>query len=137
MAFLGGADESIVSDVEMIRVAANFGFKVYYGDGTRLDVLRASGASTAEAVLICVDKGDVAVRIAEHMRSEFPLVQVLARSYDRGVSLKLVEVGVEYQLRETFESAVVLGAMALESLGEPAEDIAWTLMNTLEFAFKR
>ena len=122
---LRGVDVSIIdNDVEMIQAAANFGFKVYYGDGTRLDILHAAGATNARAVLICVDKGEVAVRIAEHMRSEFPLVPVLARSYDRGVSLKLVEVGVEYQLRETFESALLFGQTTLEQLGVASEEAA-------------
>ncbi|MGE0282376.1 MAG: monovalent cation:proton antiporter-2 (CPA2) family protein [Rhizobiaceae bacterium] len=122
---LRGVDVSIIdNDVEMIQAAANFGFKVYYGDGTRLDILHAAGAANARAVLICVDKGEVAVRIAEHMRAEFPLVPVLARSYDRGVSLKLVEVGVEYQLRETFESALLFGQTTLENLGVDTEEAA-------------
>ena len=55
----------IETDVEMIRAAGSFGFKVYYGDGTRLDVLRASGAANAEAILVCVDKPEVADRIVE------------------------------------------------------------------------
>ncbi len=72
---LRGIDVSIIdTDVEMIQAAATFGFKVYYGDGTRLDILHAAGAGRANAVLICVDKGDVAVQIAEHMRNEYPLV---------------------------------------------------------------
>jgi glutathione-regulated potassium-efflux system protein KefB len=122
---LRGVDVSIIdNDVEMIQAAANFGFKVYYGDGTRLDILHAAGAANARAVLICVDKGEVAVRIAEHMRAEFPLVPVLARSFDRGVSLKLVEVGVEYQLRETFESALLFGQTTLENLGVETEEAA-------------
>jgi glutathione-regulated potassium-efflux system protein KefB len=122
---LRGVDVSIIdNDVEMIQAAANFGFKVYYGDGTRLDILHAAGAANARAVLICVDKGEVAVRIAEHMRAEFPLVPVLARSFDRGVSLKLVEVGVEYQLRETFESALLFGQTTLEQLGVETDEAA-------------
>ena len=56
---LRGIDVSIIdNDVEMIQAAARFGFKVYYGDGTRLDILHAAGAGSARAVLICVDKGD-------------------------------------------------------------------------------
>src|SRR6185312_3398183 len=63
---LRGVDVSIIdNDVEMIQAAADFGFKIYYGDGTRLDILHAAGAGRARAVLICVDKADVAVRIAE------------------------------------------------------------------------
>lgn len=130
---LRGVDVSIIdNDVEMIQAAANFGFKVYYGDGTRLDILHAAGAPNARAVLICVDKGDTAVRIAEHMRAEFPLVPVFARSYDRGVSLKLVEVGVEYQLRETFESALLFGRQTLEHLGVDADEAAETIQEVRE-----
>ncbi len=66
-------DVSIIeNDVEMIQAAGNFGFKVYYGDGARLDVLHASGAGTAEAVLVCVDKPEVADHIVELVKAEFP-----------------------------------------------------------------
>ena len=61
-----GIDVSIIdSDTEMIRVAGRFGFKIYYGDGTRLDVLRAAGAGTAKIVAVCVDKRAAADRIVE------------------------------------------------------------------------
>lgn len=122
---LRGVEVSIIdNDVEMIQAASRFGFKVYYGDGTRLDILHAAGAGRARAVLICVDKGEVAVRIAEHLKNEFPLIPVFARSFDRGVSLKLVEIGVDYQMRETFESALVFGQATLESLGVEPEEAA-------------
>ncbi|MBN9242703.1 MAG: cation:proton antiporter [Mesorhizobium sp.] len=121
---LRGVDVSIIdNDVEMIQAAANFGFKVYYGDGTRLDILRAAGAGGARAVLICVDKADAAVRIAELVKAEFPLATVLARAYDRGTSLQLVHAGVDYQLRETFESALVFGGSTLEALGVDPDEI--------------
>src|SRR5690606_4343929 len=56
-----GMDVSIIeSDVEMIEAASRFGFKVYYGDGTRLDILHASGAGRAKAILVCVDNKDAA-----------------------------------------------------------------------------
>lgn len=128
-----GVDVSIIdNDVEMIQAAGNFGFKVYYGDGARLDILHAAGAGRARAVLICVDKGDVAVQIAEHMKAEFPLTPVFARSFDRGSSLKLVEVGVEYQLRETFESALLFGQTTLEHLGVAPEEAAETIQDVRE-----
>lgn len=121
---LRGVDVSIIdNDVEMIQAAADFGFKVYYGDGTRLDILRAAGAGGARAVLICVDKPEVAVRIAGLMKTEFPLVTVLARAYDRGTALQLIHAGVEYQLRETFESALVFGGSTLEALGVEPEAV--------------
>lgn len=112
----------IENDVEMIQAAGNFGFKVYYGDGTRLDVLRASGAGRAEAILICVDKAEVADRIVELCNAEFPQARLFVRAYDRGHVLRLVKAGVEFQIRETFESALVFGQAVLEGLGVDHDD---------------
>ncbi len=113
-----GMEVSLIeTDVEMIRAAGTFGFKVYYGDGTRLDVLRASGATNAEAILVCVDKPEVADKIVELVKSEFPLAKLFVRAFDRGHSLRLIKAGVDYQIRETFESALVFGKNVLISLG--------------------
>ncbi|WP_423067364.1 monovalent cation:proton antiporter-2 (CPA2) family protein [Devosia sp. CN2-171] len=106
----------IDNDVEMIEVAQTFGFKIYYGDGTRLDILHAAGAATADLILVCVDKKDSATRIVELVKSEFPLAKVFARAFDRGHSLELVKAGVDYQLREVFESALEFGAETLRQL---------------------
>ena len=122
---LRGIDVSIIdNDVEMIQAAADFGFKVYYGDGTRLDILHAAGAGRARAVLICVDKADSAVRIAGHMKNEFPLVPILARAYDRGAAIGLIDAGVDFQIRETFESALIFGGATLEKLGVDQTEVA-------------
>ena len=111
-------DVSIIDmDVEMIQAAGNFGFKVYYGDGTRLDVLRASGAEKAETILVCVDKQADADKIVELVKAEFPLTKLFVRAYYRGHAIRLVQAGVEYQLRETFESALVFGYQVLIDLG--------------------
>ena len=121
-------DVSIIDmDVEMIQAAGNFGFKVYYGDGARLDVLRASGAANAETILVCVDKPETADRIVEIVRSEFPLTKLFVRAYDRGHAIRLVQAGVEYQLRETFESALVFGHQVLIDLGFTHEQAAETI----------
>jgi glutathione-regulated potassium-efflux system protein KefB len=111
-------DVSIVDiDVEMIQAAGKFGFKVYYGDGSRLDVLRASGAETAETILVCVDKPEAADKIVELVQSEFPLVKLFVRAYDRGHSIRLIKAGVEFHIRETFESALAFGEHVLKDLG--------------------
>lgn len=113
-----GLKVSIIdNNTEMIRVASLFGMKVYYGDGTRLDILHAAGAGEAEAILVCVDDRDAAVKIVELIKAEFPVSKVLARSFDRGHSIKLIEAGVDYQIREVFESALVFGAQSLRELG--------------------
>ena len=114
----------IDTDTEMIRVAAQFGAKVYYGDGTRLDILRAAGIDKLDMVIIAIDKRDDAVRIAELVRAEYPLVKVMSRAFDRGHALKLVKAGVDYQIREVFESALSLSSQALRVLGSNDEEIA-------------
>ncbi|HEY1076932.1 MAG TPA: monovalent cation:proton antiporter-2 (CPA2) family protein [Fontimonas sp.] len=120
-----GIEVAIIdTDTEMIRSAADFGFKVYYGDGTRLDVLRASGAAQARAILVCVDKKDSASCIVELVREQFPQVQLLVRAFDREHALKLMEANVDYFVRETFESASQLGENALRLLGVPEDEAA-------------
>jgi glutathione-regulated potassium-efflux system protein KefB len=123
--FARGYDVSIIDlDVEMIDIARSLGFDVYYGDGTRLDILRAAGVERARVLLICVDKPEEGTRIASLVKDEFPDVPVLARAIDRRHSIDLIRAGVECQVRETFESAMVLGAWALETLGASQAEIA-------------
>jgi glutathione-regulated potassium-efflux system protein KefB len=118
-----GIDVSIIEiDVEMIRAAGQFGFKVYYGDGTRLDVLHASGAHTAEAILVCVEKQEAADRIVELCKHEFPHAKLFVRAFDRGHALRLINAGVDYQLRETLESALVFGRRVLVDMGVEEEE---------------
>ncbi|HEX6996902.1 MAG TPA: monovalent cation:proton antiporter-2 (CPA2) family protein [Gammaproteobacteria bacterium] len=119
----------IDTDTEMIRAAARFGFKIYYGDGTRLDVLRASGAENARAVAVCVDEGETASRIVGLVKRSFPHAKLLVRAKDRVHALELVKAGVDFQLRETFESAVAFGSAALRALGVPAEEAAEIAMD--------
>jgi glutathione-regulated potassium-efflux system protein KefB len=117
----------IDNDTEMIRVAAQFGFKIYYGDGARLDILHAAGAGNVDLVLICIDDKAAATRIAELFRDEFPLVKVMARAFDRVHAIELTRLGVEYQLREMFESSLAFGAQAIRTLGGTEEEIETVL----------
>jgi glutathione-regulated potassium-efflux system protein KefB len=112
----------IDNDTDMIRAASQIGFKVYYGDGTRLDILHAAGAANAEIILICVNDKASATRIAELVRDEFPLAKVMARAFDRGHAIELVKAGVEYQQRELFESSLILGGKAIRLLGASQEE---------------
>jgi len=123
-----GVDISLIeTDVEMIQVAGTFGFKVYYGDGARLDVLRASGAGTAEAILVCIDKPETTDRIVALVKSEFPHAKVFARAFDRGHSMRLVQAGVDYQIREVFESSLTFSGAVLRELGFSDIEIAETI----------
>jgi glutathione-regulated potassium-efflux system protein KefB len=113
-----GAEITIIDhDPQAIRDAADFGFKVYYGDGTRLDVLRAAGAESARAILVCVDGKDAVTQIVERTKAEFHQARVLARARDREHVLELQRGDVDFQIREVFESAMVLGYQASMTLG--------------------
>lgn len=120
-----GVDVSLIdTDIEMIRDAERFGFKVYYGDGTRLDVLHASGAASARVILVCVDDREAALRIATLVRAAFPQAKVMARAWDREHALRLLATGVDGLVRETFESALQFGEEALRLLGVDAAEAA-------------
>jgi monovalent cation:proton antiporter-2 (CPA2) family protein len=117
----------IDDDPEMIRVAETFGFKVWFGDGTRLDILKAAGAETARAVMIATDRKETTTRIAKLVKHEFPNAVILARAWDRAHLLELVKEGVDHYMREVFHSALALGGKALEVLGvddDEIEDVA-------------
>jgi monovalent cation:proton antiporter-2 (CPA2) family protein len=113
---------TIDNDPEMIENAGRFGFKVYYGDGARLDVLRAAIGTEVRLVAVCVDKRETTTRIVELVRTEFPDLKLYVRSFDRRHTLDLLAgEGVDFEMRETFESAVAFGRAALEGLGLPRE----------------
>jgi len=121
-------DVSIIdTDIKMIQAAGKFGFKVYYGDGSRLDVFFVTGAATAETILVCVDRPETADQIVSVVKEAFPLTKLFVRAYDRGHSIRLVQAGVEYQLRETFESALVFGYQVLIDLGFTGEQARETI----------
>lgn len=119
-----GIDVSIIdNDIDMIQNAERFGFKIYYGDGSRLDILHASGADTAEAIVVCVDHKETTNKIVELVQHEFPMAKLLVRSYDREHALHLAKQNVDYMIRETFESAMLFGGAILEELGVDQSDV--------------
>ncbi|HEY5793656.1 MAG TPA: monovalent cation:proton antiporter-2 (CPA2) family protein [Bosea sp. (in: a-proteobacteria)] len=118
-----GFSVSIIEvDVELIKAAADFGFKVHYGDGTRAEILHASGADRAEAILVCVENRNTADRIVAVSQEAFPHAKLFVRAFDRGHSMDLIRAGVEYQIRETFESAMAFGTAVLLGMGVPQDE---------------
>ena len=118
-----GIDISIIDNqIQIIKDAGDFGFKVYYGDGTQLHTLHAAGAGRAQAILVCVNEWTAANKIAELVKHEFPLVKVLVRAFDREHAIELVRAGVDYQVREVLHSAVAFGRETLKQLGVPDEE---------------
>jgi CPA2 family monovalent cation:H+ antiporter-2 len=116
---LAGGREVTIIDHSAARVqqAATFGFRIYFGDGTRLDVLRAAGIERAKIVAICTHRKEITDRIVELVQSNFPNARIFARSYDRQHTLQLRARGVDYEVRETLESGLLFGQRTLEGLG--------------------
>ncbi|WP_375392661.1 cation:proton antiporter [uncultured Sphingomonas sp.] len=113
----------IDTDIEMIDVAGEFGAKVYYGDGTRLDLLRQAGAADAELILFCLDGDQVDKPLLEAVAESFPQASVFVRAYDRRAVIKLAGAPLEYAVREVLESAVQMGRRALTSVGVDGPEI--------------
>jgi monovalent cation:proton antiporter-2 (CPA2) family protein len=102
---------------EMIERAEEFGTKVYYGDGTRLDLLRLAGAETAEAILFCHDDRELGADRLQPILEAFPHALIMVRVFDRRQMIALDGLGIPLLQREVFESAVVMGSAALRRLG--------------------
>jgi monovalent cation:proton antiporter-2 (CPA2) family protein len=127
MLLSSGTDVTVIdNDIEMIEAAGSFGFKVYYGDGQRLDVLRAAGADKAEVICVCVDDQEAALKIAEIARANYPETRLVVRAYDRRHTLELKRHEPYLVIRETFHSALEFGRRTLMALGRSdgeADDI--------------
>jgi glutathione-regulated potassium-efflux system ancillary protein KefC len=104
-------------DADQIEMLKKFGFRVFYGDATRLDLLRAAGAEHAKLLVLAIDDVESSVRLAEVARQHFPKLKVVARARNISHWVELRKRGVELVERETFESALRTGRQALEHLG--------------------
>lgn len=103
-------------DPNQIELVRRFGWKAYYGDVTRLDLLEKAGAAAAKLLIVAVDHPDTARATVKLVRSHFPELAVLTRAHDRTDAYEYAELGVP-AIRETFGSAVEMGERALRELG--------------------
>ncbi|MEH3047718.1 cation:proton antiporter domain-containing protein [Sphingomonas adhaesiva] len=113
----------IDTDIEMIDIAGEFGSKVYYGDGTRLDLLRQAGAAEAEMILFCMDGDQLEPATVESIQDAFPNAALYVRAYDRRALVKLKSGPARYVVREVLESAVRMARLAMADLGISRADI--------------
>ena len=100
--------------IDMLR---RFGFKVFYGDVSRIDLLHASGAEQAKLFVVAIDDREKALHTVELVRKQFPHLKILARAIDRSHAYELLRRGAEVVERETFDSALEMGVEALKLLG--------------------
>ncbi len=103
-------------DPEMIEAAGTFGAKVYYGDGTRMDLLRQAGAADAQLLMFCPDGDAIDAGFLHGVAAAFPRASVFVRAYDRRSMVKIGDGPNAGAVREVFESAVCMARMAMVSL---------------------
>ena len=119
-----GAKITIIdSNPDTIRQAQKHGFKVYYGDASRDDVLHAAGAYNADCVLICLDNAQVATQIVKSIKNHSATTKTIVRAKDHHHAYLLMEAEADYFVRETFEAAVDMGGKTLKALGAESRDV--------------
>ena len=103
----------------MIETAEEFGTKVYYGDGLRLDLLRVAGADTAKVIAFCNNNegGEMTRSAVKAVLEAFPQAAVMVRAFDRRHLIELRGLDLAFAQRELFESAIVMGRAALRASG--------------------
>ncbi|MCK0768452.1 monovalent cation:proton antiporter-2 (CPA2) family protein [Chromohalobacter canadensis] len=108
-----------ITQVEFIR---RFGSRIYYADAARLDVLRSAGLAQAKVLVIAVDDEEAALVIARMVRNHYPQIKIFARARNRHHTWKLMEIGVETVVRETFASSMEMSVEVLKGLGYPGSN---------------
>ncbi|MDW6002774.1 glutathione-regulated potassium-efflux system protein KefB [Vibrio mangrovi] len=105
------------SDASQIKLLRKYGYQVFYGDASNLELLRSAGAEDAEAIVICTDDPDEVMAIVELCQHHFPTLKILSRARSRVEAYQLLNHGVEHYSRETFLGALDLGRQTLVELG--------------------
>jgi glutathione-regulated potassium-efflux system ancillary protein KefC len=107
-------------DPDHVEQSRKFGFRVFYGDATRLDLLHAAGADQADFLIITLDDAAATTQLAATAKKHFPRLRIIARAHDMRHMFELRDLGIEVIERETFRSAIALGEAALAAIaGDP------------------
>jgi voltage-gated potassium channel Kch len=118
----GIAFTALEKDSGQVEVVRKFGNKVYYGDPTRAEVLRAAGADTAQLIVVALDNMEATMRVVEVARRAFPQVKLIVRARNRRHAHLLMDHKVDGIVRETFHSSLRMSTMALEALDVPSSE---------------
>jgi monovalent cation:proton antiporter-2 (CPA2) family protein len=104
-------------DADNVDLLRKLGLKVFYGDASRVDLLRAAGAGEAKLLIIAVDQPSKTYEIVEAAQKHFPHLKIIARSNSFEDAYELIEMGIEHVYRETFDTALRMGTDALILMG--------------------
>ncbi|HZW74974.1 MAG TPA: NAD-binding protein, partial [Caldimonas sp.] len=118
MLFANGVRPTVLDhDAEQIEAMRRFGWRVYYGDATRLDLMRTAGADQARVIVVAIDDIEQSVDCVRMIRANFPRAAIVARARNVQHYYELYELGVRMIERETLDSALMSARSALEQLG--------------------
>ncbi|MEO7243638.1 MAG: NAD-binding protein, partial [Rubrivivax sp.] len=104
-------------DAEQIEAMRKFGWPVFYGDATRLDLMRTAGAATAKVLVLAIDDVEQSVEVAKLVRDHFPALTIVARARNVGHYARLQALGITHIERETLDSALMSARSVLERMG--------------------
>ena len=110
-----------------VNFISKFGSRIYYGDASRLDILKAAQTQKARAFVVAVDDPDAAVTITELVRKHFPQVPIYARARNRTTVYRLMDAGAQIIERETYQSALGISRKLLSDLGFSERDVTWSV----------
>jgi len=122
------------AQVDFVR---RFGNRIYYGDPSRVDLLRAARADKAEILVLAVDDMEASLRTLETVKNHFPHLRVVARARNRPHAYALLGAGVERVIRETFHGSLEAARMTLEELGMPSTDAGEIIWRFAEYDEER
>lgn len=113
----------IDAKARQIETSQEFGVKVYFGDGTRIDLLRGAGAEDAQLILFCIDQGLPDRATVTRIAAAFPQAQIFVRTFDRRHAIALTGAPIAGSVREVYESAIAMAKLAMKSIEVDIDDI--------------
>uniref|UniRef100_UPI00404AB5F9 cation:proton antiporter domain-containing protein n=1 Tax=Fulvivirga sp. TaxID=1931237 RepID=UPI00404AB5F9 len=120
------------NDSDRVALLRKMGFKVYYGDGTRVDLLESAGANTAKLLISAIDSPETNQRLVENVKKHFPNLELYVRAKNRYDAYELLDMGVNHIYRESLESSVRVGVDILTKLGFRAYSVNRSAQNFIK-----
>ncbi|WP_339751923.1 monovalent cation:proton antiporter-2 (CPA2) family protein [Algoriphagus aquimarinus] len=119
-----GVEATILdSDPDRVEYLRKMGFKVYFGDGTRAELLQSAGANEASILISAIDNTEYSIKLVELCREDFPHLEVMIRAKNRYDAFELMEIGVENIYREHLDTSIRMGEDVLKKLGFRAHTV--------------
>ena len=118
---------AIDSSVEQVDVVRRFGNKVYYGDAHRLEILRAAKVDACTLFVVAIEDPEESLKTVQTVRRHFPRVRIFARAHNRHHALRLMDMNVDYQIRDTLLSSLALSRTILNEFGDTPSEAADTV----------